>query len=139
MAILQRELFSKGTHYCVVIKQIAQRVVIKEVIDGDHIDALYTKPTGLRSAPSGTAAMAHLAAEFDQKLLGNGHCTRSITLDCTYETICERCGFFETGPDFAPILLRQRDHANQHHQPDRAELFTTLLDGIDTDPPNMVT
>ncbi len=55
-------------------------------------------------------------------------------LDCTHETICERCGFFNTGPEFAPVPLRQREPATEHHQPDRAELFTRLLDGIDTGP-----
>jgi len=77
--------------------------------------------------------MRRLAADH-RRLLGNGHCTRPVTLDCTYETICERCGFFDTGPDFVPVLLRQRNHATQHDQPDRAELFTNLLDGIDTNP-----
>ena len=78
--------------------------------------------------------MRRLAADH-QRLLGNGHCTRPVTLDCTYETICERCGFFDTGPEFIPVLVRQRDHATEHDQPDRAELFTKLLDGIDNTPP----
>jgi hypothetical protein len=64
-------------------------------------------------------------------MLGNGHCTRPVALDCSFETICERCGFFETGPQFVTILRRQRDHAIDHHQPHRAQLFTKLLDGID--------
>jgi hypothetical protein len=29
------------------------------------------------------------------------------------------------------VLLRQRDHAVDHHQAQRAELFDKLLDGID--------
>ena len=32
-------------------------------------------------------------------------------LDCTFESVCERCGFFETGPQFLTILRRQRDDA----------------------------
>jgi site-specific recombinase XerD len=74
--------------------------------------------------------MRRLAADH-RRLLGNGHCTRPATLDCNFETICERCGFFETGPQFVTILRRQRDHATDHHQPDRAQLFTEILDGID--------
>ena len=35
----------------------------------------------------------------------------------SFETICERCGFFDTGPQFVPILRRQRDHAVEHDQP----------------------
>jgi site-specific recombinase XerD len=81
--------------------------------------------------------MRRLAADH-QRHLGNGHCTRPVTLDCTYETICERCGFFDTGPEFIPVLVRQRDHATEHDQPDRAELFTQLLDGIDNPPPDVI-
>jgi len=74
--------------------------------------------------------MRRLAADH-RRLLGNGHCTRPVALDCNFETICERCGFFETGPQFATILRRQRDHAAVNDQRDRAHLFTELLDDID--------
>ncbi|HZB40666.1 MAG TPA: tyrosine-type recombinase/integrase [Ilumatobacter sp.] len=74
--------------------------------------------------------MRRLAADH-RRLLGNGHCTRPVALDCNFETICERCGFFDTGPQFVTILRRQRDHAVDHDQPDRAQLFTELLGGID--------
>jgi hypothetical protein len=70
--------------------------------------------------------MRRLAAGH-RRLLGNGRCTRPVALDCNFE----RCGFFETGPQFATILRRQRDEAIEHAEPRRAELFTTLLDGID--------
>jgi integrase len=73
--------------------------------------------------------MRRLAADH-RRLLGNGHCTRPVALDCNFETICERCGFFETGPQFVTILRRQRDHAAGNDQHDRAQLFTELLDDI---------
>jgi hypothetical protein len=38
------------------------------------------------------------------------------------ETICETCAYFDTGPEFVPVLLRQRNHARDHQQPDRAAL-----------------
>ena len=76
--------------------------------------------------------MRRLAADH-RRLLGNGHCTRPRELDCTFESICERCGFFETGPQFVPILRKQRDYAAENDQVDRAQLFTSLLDGIDAD------
>ncbi|MGB2839241.1 MAG: hypothetical protein WBC76_05375, partial [Actinomycetes bacterium] len=60
-------------------------------------------PAGLRSAPGGTAAMAHLAAEFDQKLLGNGHCNRPAQLDCQFESICEHCAHYSTDSSFEPV------------------------------------
>jgi site-specific recombinase XerD len=73
--------------------------------------------------------MRRLAADH-RRLLGNGHCIRPVALDCNFETICERCGFFETGPQFVTILRRQRGHAAGNDQHDRAQLFTKLLDDI---------
>lgn len=80
------------------------------------------------------ANMRRLAADH-RRLLGNGHCNRPIALDCSFETICERCGFYETGPEFIPVLLRQRDHAIERDQHDRAEIYDELLDRIDNPPP----
>lgn len=76
--------------------------------------------------------MRHLAADH-RRLLGNGHCTRPVSLDCQFETICERCGFYDTGPQFVEILRRQHHDAIDHHDDHRAQVFTELLDGIDTD------
>jgi integrase len=74
--------------------------------------------------------MRRLAADH-RRLLGNGHCTRPATLDCQFETICERCGFYDTGPQFIEILRRQHNDAIDHSDHDRAQIFTGLLDGID--------
>ncbi len=60
-------------------------------------------------------------------MLGNGLCTRPAELDCRMETICETCAYFATGPEFVPVLLRQRDHARNHHHTDRADLYNTLI------------
>ena len=54
-------------------------------------------------------------------MLGNGLCTRPVELDCKMESICETCAYFETGPEFVPVLLRQRDHAKEQGQKDRAQ------------------
>ena len=54
-----------------------------------------------------------------RRLLANGHCTRPALLDCAFESVCERCGFFETGPQFLTILKRQRKHADERGQSDR--------------------
>jgi hypothetical protein len=40
------------------------------------------------------------------------------------ESACETCAYFRTGPEFVPVLLRQRDHARQHGQTD---LFDNLV------------
>jgi integrase len=72
-----------------------------------------------------------------RRLLGNGHCTRPLELDCRFQTICEGCGFYDTGPEFIPILRRQRDDATAHTDPVRADLYNGLLHVIDdTQPPH---
>jgi hypothetical protein len=46
------------------------------------------------------------------------------------ESACETCASFQTGPEFVPVLIRQRDHARDHDQADRAALFDGLLERI---------
>jgi site-specific recombinase XerD len=93
----------------------------------DHVDALYTNQTGLR-AHNGTVAMGRVAAEFEQRLLGNGHCNRPAQLDCQFESICEHCAHYTTDTSFEPVLRAQRDHAAERDQHGRADLFQMLLD-----------
>ena len=64
-------------------------------------------------------------------MLGNGMCTRPVELDCRMESACETCGYFQTSVEFRPVLMRQRDHARDHNQPDRAALFDSLLNQIE--------
>ena len=66
-----------------------------------------------------------------RRMLGNGMCTRPVALDCSFESACERCNFFETGPQFIPILRRQRDHAVEQDQAARVELFDGLIKEVD--------
>ena len=94
----------------------------------DQVDALYAKPTGLRTNGAGSASMARLGAEFDQRLLGNGHCERPAALDCQFESICESCAHFSTNQAFDPVLRAQRDHAAERDQHTRVDLFQMLLD-----------
>jgi site-specific recombinase XerD len=65
-----------------------------------------------------------------QRMLGNGWCNRPALMDCSFESICETCTYFSTGVEFQPVLFRQRQHARDHGQPQRAELFDHLLDHI---------
>ena len=60
-------------------------------------------------------------------MLGNGMCARPVELECRMESACETCAYFTTGPEFVPVLLRQRDHAVERGQTDRAALFETLV------------
>jgi integrase len=66
-----------------------------------------------------------------RRLLGNGHCTRPLELDCRFQTICEGCGFYETGPPFVTILRRQRDDAIAHADVVRTTLYDELVRVID--------
>ena len=84
-----------------------------------------------RQADPAPPATVGSAAGEHRRLLGNGHCTRPVTLGCEFETICERCGFFDTGPRFVEIIQRQQADAIDHGDHNRATVFTGLLDGID--------
>ena len=57
----------------------------------------------------------------------NGLGTRPVELECHMESAGETCAYFKTGPEFVPVLLRQRDHARAHQQPDRVALFDGLI------------
>jgi hypothetical protein len=48
-----------------------------------------------------------------------------------FESIRERRGYHETGPQFVTILTRQRGHANDRFQNDGTNLFNDLLDHLD--------
>ena len=91
------------------------------------VEASYESGEPLPASVEGTN-MRRIAAEH-RRLLGNGHCTRPAGLDCTFESVCERCGFFETGPQFLTILRRQRDDAVGHGQEDRVESTRRLPQG----------
>src|ERR671919_1537375 len=62
----------------------------------------------------------------------NGWCTRPRSTDCSFEAICEGCGYFETGPEFAPTLHAQHDHAAAHGQTTRVELYGALLERLES-------
>jgi site-specific recombinase XerD len=110
--------------------RISDRTVADEYFRvTEAVEASYRDATPIPTDAHGPN-MRRLAADH-RRLLGNGHCTRPVALDCNFETICERCGFFETGPQFTEIIQRQRDHAASNDQHDRAQLFTQLLDDID--------
>ena len=88
----------------------------------------------LRGHPRSTTRPGCYAHEH-QRLLGNGRCVRPAQLDCSYQTICEGCGFFETGPEFLPILRRQRQSASQQADFERQRVYQELIDGLTTDKP----
>jgi site-specific recombinase XerD len=110
------------------------RIANRTVADEYHavsakVEALYAQPPTLGADAEG-ATMRRVRADH-HRMLANGWCTRPAELDCSFETICESCGFFNTTVEFAPTLRRQADHAAAHDQPARAELFNKLLDAND--------
>ena len=99
-----------------------------------QVDALYGQALEL-PADFETASMAKLRREAHARMLGNGLCTRPVELDCRMESACETCTYFQTSVEFIPTLRRQRDHARDHNQPDRAALFDDLLAKVNHDDP----
>jgi site-specific recombinase XerD len=114
-----------------IYAKIANRVVAGEYAAvSAKIDALYGQPPAL-PADYQTTGMARLRRETHARMLGNGLCTRPAELDCRMESACETCAYFRTGTEFLPILVRQRDHARDHGQADRAALFDGLIQHAD--------
>ena len=108
--------------------RITDRVVADEYeAISAKIDALYGQAQKL-AADLETVSMARLRREAHARMLGNGLCTRPVELECRMESACETCSYFRTGPEFVPVLLRQRDHAREHNQPDRAALFQQVIE-----------
>jgi site-specific recombinase XerD len=110
-----------------IYARIANRVVADEYAAvSAKIDALYGQPPEL-PADFETTGMARLRREAHARMLGNGLCTRPAELDCRLESACETCAYFRTGTEFLPVLIRQRDHARDHGQAERATLFDGLI------------
>ena len=113
-----------------VYARIADRVVADEYASVcEQIDKLYATAAAPGALPAEieTAAMAKLRTESHARMLGNGMCTRPAELECRMESACETCAYFRTGAEFVPVLMRQRDHARDHNQPERAALFDGLI------------
>jgi site-specific recombinase XerD len=116
-----------------IYAKIANRVVADEYAAvSAKIDALYGQPPAL-PADYETTGMARLRREAHARMLGNGLCTRPAELDCRLESACETCAYFRTGTQFLPVLVRQRDHARDHGQAERAALFDGLIQRAETE------
>lgn len=112
-------------HMTLTYARIADRVVAAEYAAvTDQLDSIYGREVTADLEPTN---MARLRREAHARMLGNGLCTRPVELDCRMESACETCTYFSTGPEFVPVLIRQRDHARDHAQPDRATLFEELI------------
>jgi site-specific recombinase XerD len=120
-----------------VYARIADRKVADEYFAvTEQVEALYTAaPIELPASAEGQQ-MRRLRLEMQRRLLGNGYCTRPAELDCAFETVCETCVHFATGPEFVPVLVRQRDHAAERDQQNLVTVFDRLLTRVDTQQPD---
>jgi site-specific recombinase XerD len=124
----------KKMEMTLIYARIANRVVADEYAAvSAKIDALYGQQPEI-PADYETSGMARLRREAHARMLGNGLCTRPVELDCRMESACETCAYFRTSIEFLPTLTKQRDHASDRGQTDRAQLFDKIIGGID-DPP----
>jgi site-specific recombinase XerD len=104
--------------------RIANRTVADEYAAAQaRVDALYDD--------SGEPADLAALRREHRRMLGNGWCARPRGSDCTFEAICEGCGYYETSSEFAPTLRAQRDHAATHGQTTRVELYGALLQRLE--------
>jgi site-specific recombinase XerD len=117
----------KSMDMTLVYARISDRTVADEYFRVTEAVEAHYRHTG--TPPAGSRNTDVTAADH-RRLLANGHCTRPALLGCAFESVCERCGFFETGPKFVTILRRQRDHAEERGQDDRTELFDGLIEGV---------
>ena len=112
-------------HMTLTYARIADRVVAdKYAAVSQQIDALYGPEQADELEP---ANMARLRREAHAHMLGNRAVHPAGRARMPHGVACETCSYFSTGPEFVPVLLRQRDHARDHHQPERAELFDKLI------------
>jgi integrase len=110
--------------------RIANRTVASEYqAVTSKVEALYESPPALGADAEGPA-MRRIRAEH-RRMLGNGWCTRPEDLDCSFEAICEGCGFFATGVEFKHTLEAQRAHAARRGQRSREALYGRLVDGLE--------
>lgn len=117
-----------------VYARIADRKVADEYFTvTEQVEALYTVEQPALPASAEGEAMRRLRLEMQRRDLGNGYCTRPPELDCAFETVCETCVHFDTGPEFVPVLLRQRDHAVEREHTQLVTVYDRLLDHIETD------
>ena len=111
-----------------VYARISSEVVAEQYFTA--IAAMETQPQRTALPTTNTATTSS-----HRRLLGNGHCTRPVELDCRFQTICEGCGFFHTSEEFIPILRRQHDSAVEHNDLPRAKIFNELVTFLASDHP----
>ena len=122
----------KSPRMTLVYARIADRKVADEYFRvTEQVEPLYTAEAPVLPASAEGERMRRLRLEMQRRLLGNGYCNRPTELDCSFETVCETCVHFSTGPEFVPVLVRQRDHAAERDQRRLVSVFDGLLKKLD--------
>jgi hypothetical protein len=117
-----------------IYARIANRVVADEYAAvSAKIDGLYGQQPEL-PADYETTGTARLRRETHARMLGNGRSTRPVEMDCRMESACETCAYFRTSIQFLPTLTKQRDHARERGQTERAEQFDKIIGQVDDQP-----
>jgi integrase/recombinase XerD len=114
-----------------VYARIADARCGRRILRGHRESRGALRPTQDAAADAEGAKMRRLRAEANRRMLGNGYCARPVELDCTFESICETCTYFQTTIEFRPTLQRQRDDAAAKGQTGRQQLFDGLLEQFD--------
>lgn len=110
--------------------RIADRTVAQEYFAvSKKVEALY-EPAPLPADAEGPNMRA-LRIESDQRLLGNGYCTRPTELACRYETMCETCTCFATTIAFRDTLQNQHDNAGAQGDTQRQHVYAKVLKDLD--------
>jgi integrase len=139
---LATQLLNRGMSLEAIAQLLGHRsprmTLVYARISADRVAEQYfaaTEAVETVAGPRGVDAEARLLAQDHRRLLGNGRCARPAQLDCSYQTICEGCGFFETGPEFLTILRRQKDNALEQADFERQHIYQELIDGLTTSQP----
>ena len=66
------------------------------------VEALYSERPLSEPRPRGRPCAG--CGPSTRRMLGNGWCTRPAELDCSFEAMCEGCGFFATTVEFKDTL-----------------------------------
>jgi len=110
--------------------RIANRTVADEYqAVTSKVEALYAEPRTL--GPDAEGPTMRRVRNEHRRMLGNGWCTRPEDLDCSFEAICEGCGFFSTSIEFKNTLEAQRSDAKGRGQTKREALYDHLLAGLE--------
>jgi site-specific recombinase XerD len=113
--------------------KIANRTLADEYFAvTDKVEALYGQQQQPLPADALGGKMARLRRDH-LRMLGNGYCTRPAQLDCSFESVCENCTFFQTSIAFRPALQAQHDDGAAKNQTSREHLFQQLLAGLHQD------